>query len=96
MLCCGGKPICPPQETEQDLYADGYKPPAGSKPKAVRVNPGTVLVQARPVETAAGKVTQPSPNSYYVVNDDPVLTAPTSRTRSRASTKAAAAPARRT
>ena len=27
--------------------------------KAVRVNPGTVLVQARPVESAAGKVTNP-------------------------------------
>src|SRR5271156_791639 len=63
-----------PEETEQNLYADGYKPPAGATVEAVRVNPGTVLVQARPVETAAGKVTQPSPNSYYVLNDDPVLT----------------------
>ncbi len=62
-----------PEETEQNLYADGYKAPAGSEPKAVRVNPGTVLVQARPVETSAGKITQQSPNSYYVLNDDPVL-----------------------
>jgi SecD/SecF fusion protein len=75
MLCSGGKPICQPQETEQNLYADGYKPPAGSKPKAVRVNPGTIVVQARPVESPkTGKVTQPSPNSFYVLNDDPVLT----------------------
>ncbi|HYM45387.1 MAG TPA: protein translocase subunit SecD [Solirubrobacteraceae bacterium] len=74
MLCRGGKPICEPQETEQDLYADGYKPPPGSKPKVVHVNPGTVLVQARPVESASGKVTQPSPNSWYVLNDEPVLT----------------------
>ncbi len=75
MLCAGGKPICEPQETEQNLYADGYKPPAGSKPKAVRVNPGTILLQARPVESPkTGKVTQQSPNSFYVVNDDPVLT----------------------
>jgi SecD/SecF fusion protein len=73
MLCAGGKSICEPQETEQNLYADGYKPPAGSKPKAVRVNPGTVLVQARPVESAAGKITQPNPNSFYVLNDEPVL-----------------------
>jgi SecD/SecF fusion protein len=74
MLCSGGKPICQPQETEQDLYADGYKPPAGSKPKAVRVNPGTILLQARPVESPkTGKVTQQSPNSFYVVNDEPVL-----------------------
>jgi SecD/SecF fusion protein len=62
-----------PEETEQNLYADGYKAPAGSAPKAVRVNPGTVVVQARPVETSAGKITQQSPNSYYVLNDDPVL-----------------------
>ena len=37
------------------------------------MNPGTVLVQARPVEGASGKVTQASPNSWYVLNDDPVL-----------------------
>ncbi len=62
-----------PEETEQNLYSDGYKPPPGSKPKVVRVNPGTVLVQARQVESASGKVTQPSPNSWYVLNDEPVL-----------------------
>jgi SecD/SecF fusion protein len=74
VLCAGGKPICSPAETEQNLYADGYKPPAGAKVKAVRVNPGTVVVQARPVETAAGKITNESPNSWYVLNDEPVLT----------------------
>src|SRR5271168_2973417 len=63
-----------PEETEQNLYADGYKPPAGATVEAVRVNPGTVLVQSRPVETTAGKVTQSSPNSWDVINDDPVLT----------------------
>jgi SecD/SecF fusion protein len=73
VLCAGGKPICAPAETEQNLYADSYKPPPGSKPKAVRVNPGTVLVQAHAQETAAGKVTNESPNSFYVINDDPVL-----------------------
>ena len=74
MLCAGNTPTCPAEETEQNLYADGYKPPKGAKPKAVRVNPGTIIVQARPVEGAAGKVTQASPNSWYVLNDDPVLT----------------------
>jgi SecD/SecF fusion protein len=73
MLCAGGKPICAPAETQQNLYADGYKPPKGSKPKAIRVNPGTVVVQARPLETAAGKITNESPNSFYVLNDEPVL-----------------------
>jgi SecD/SecF fusion protein len=63
-----------PEETEQNLYADNYKPPAGAKVQAVRVNPGTVLVRARAVETSAGKVTKLSPNSWYVVNDAPVLT----------------------
>jgi SecD/SecF fusion protein len=60
-----------PEETKQNLYADNYKAPKGAK--AVRVNPGTVVLQAHPVESAAGKVSNPSPNSYYVLNDDPVL-----------------------
>ncbi len=62
-----------PEETKANLYSEGFKAPAGAETKAVRVNPGTVLVQARPVESAAGKVTQASPNSWYVLNDDPVL-----------------------
>src|SRR5437868_1442244 len=62
-----------PEETEQNLYAD-FKVPAGATPKPVRVNPGTLLVQARPVESKAGKVSNPSPNSWYVINDNPVLT----------------------
>jgi SecD/SecF fusion protein len=62
-----------PEETERNLYADNYKPPPGAKVKAVRVNPGTVLIQAHPVESASGKVANPSPNSWYVINDDPVL-----------------------
>jgi SecD/SecF fusion protein len=74
MLCKNGAAICPPEETEQNLYADNYKPPAGSVPKAIRVNPGTVLVQARPVETTAGKVSNRSPNSFYVLEDNPALT----------------------
>jgi SecD/SecF fusion protein len=63
-----------PEETEANLYADNYKPPPGSKPRVARVNPGTVLLQARPVESVSGKVTNRSPNSWYVLNDEPVLT----------------------
>jgi SecD/SecF fusion protein len=63
-----------PEDTKQELYADGYKPPAGAKPRALRVNPGTVLVQAHPVETADGRIINASPNSWYVLNDNPVLT----------------------
>jgi len=75
MLCPGTPaPItCQPAETEANLYADGYKPPAGSKPKAVRVNPGTVLVQARATESSSGKIINRSPNSWYVIKDNPVL-----------------------
>ncbi len=62
-----------PEETKANLYSENFKAPKGAELKAVRVNPGTVLVQARPVESAAGKVTQASPNSWYVLNDDPVL-----------------------
>src|SRR5436309_3032368 len=63
-----------PEETQQNLYADNYKVPAGATPKAVRVNPGTILVQAHAAESKAGKITNPSPNSWYVINDNPVLT----------------------
>jgi SecD/SecF fusion protein len=69
----GTTAVCQPAETEKALYANGYKPPAGAKVKAVRVNPGTVLLQAHPEESAAGKVGNPSPNSFYVINDEPVL-----------------------
>jgi SecD/SecF fusion protein len=72
VLCPGTKPICGPVDTEAELYADGYKPPADAKVKAVRVNPGTVLVEARP-EEFSGKVLKPEPNAFYVLNDDPVL-----------------------
>ncbi len=62
-----------PEETEHNLYSDLPKQPKGAKLKAVRVNPGTVLVQARPVESAAGKISNPSPNSWYVLNDEPAM-----------------------
>jgi SecD/SecF fusion protein len=63
-----------PEETERNLYADNYIPPPGVAVKAVRVNPGTVLVQAHPTETESGKVTNHSPESWYVLNDNPQLT----------------------
>jgi SecD/SecF fusion protein len=62
-----------PEETERNLYAD-YTPPPGAVTKVVRVNPGTVLVQAHPVETSSGKVTNRSPNSWYVLDDKPAFT----------------------
>jgi SecD/SecF fusion protein len=72
VLCAGGKPICGPADTEAELYADGYKPPADAKVKVVRVNPGTVLVEAKPGEFN-NKITKAEPNSFYVLNDNPVL-----------------------
>jgi SecD/SecF fusion protein len=63
-----------PEETQKNLYADLKGVPKGAKLKAVRVNPGTVLVRARAIESAAGKVTQKSPKSWFVIKDDPVLT----------------------
>ena len=62
-----------PEETEHNLRSDLPKQPKGTQLKAVRVNPGTVLVEAHAVESAAGKVSNPSPNSWYVLNDEPVL-----------------------
>src|SRR5256714_11858549 len=61
-----------PEETERNLTAD-YKPPPGAVTKAVRVNPGTVLVQAHPLESATGKVTNKSAESWYVNKDNSVL-----------------------
>ena len=72
VLCTDGKPICGPADTEAELYADGYKVPKGIKAKAVHVLPGTVLVESRP-EEFSGKVTKSEPNSFYVLNDNPVL-----------------------
>jgi SecD/SecF fusion protein len=63
-----------PEDTQSSLFADNYKAPAGSKPRAVHVNPGTVLVQATPITNPQGKVVTASPNSYYVLNDNYVLT----------------------
>jgi SecD/SecF fusion protein len=63
-----------PEESEANLYNALNYTKKGAKLKAVRVNPGTVLVQAHAVETAAGKITEASPNSWYVLKDDPVLT----------------------
>ena len=73
-----------PEETEASLYQGLEHEPTckggtpgcvakGAKLKSVRVNPGTVVVQAHPVESESGKVTNPSPNSYYVLNDNPLL-----------------------
>ncbi len=72
VLCAGGKPICGPVDTSGELYADGYKPPAGAKVKVVHVNPGTVLAEAHP-EEFSGKVVKSEPNSFFVLNDNPVL-----------------------
>jgi SecD/SecF fusion protein len=74
MVCPGPKApaTCPGVETEKLLY-EKAEPPKGAKLKAVRVNPGTVLLQARPTESSKGKVINHSPNSFYVLNDEPVL-----------------------
>jgi SecD/SecF fusion protein len=72
VLCPGNKLVCGPADTESELYADNYKPPADAKLKVVHVNPGTVLVEAHPEEFES-KVTKAEPNSFYVLNDDPVL-----------------------
>jgi SecD/SecF fusion protein len=63
-----------PEDTVANLYADGYKPPVGSKTKTVRVNPGTVLARAQAeTDPKTGKVTKAEPESWYVLNDNPVL-----------------------
>jgi SecD/SecF fusion protein len=63
-----------PETTQQDLFADNYKPPPTAKTKVELVKPGTTIVQAQAVTNASGAVTKASPNSWYVLNDAPVLT----------------------
>jgi SecD/SecF fusion protein len=72
LLCPGGEPICGPADTKAELYPDHYHPPAGATLKVVRVNPGTVLVQARP-EESNNRIAKGAPNSFYVLGDNPVL-----------------------
>jgi SecD/SecF fusion protein len=71
MLCPDGEPICGPADTKAELH-DHYRPPAGAKLKMVHVNPGTVLVEAHP-EESNNRIVKSAPNSFYVLNDDPVL-----------------------
>ncbi len=63
-----------PTESKASLTEEHVKAPKGAKVEAVHVNPGTVVVRARPVETAGGKVTQKEPEKFYVLKDKPVLT----------------------
>jgi SecD/SecF fusion protein len=72
MLCPGGELICGPVDTKAELYADHDRPPAGATFKVMHVNPGTVLVQAHP-EESDNRIVKSAPNSFYVLNDDPVL-----------------------
>jgi SecD/SecF fusion protein len=62
-----------PEDTYEDLSSDNPKFPKGAKLKAVHVNPGTVLAEASPELNSAGKAIVPEPESWYVLNDDPVL-----------------------
>jgi SecD/SecF fusion protein len=62
-----------PEDTQANLFAD-YKPPADAETKVVRVNPGTVLVRAHPLEDKNGKLVKAEPDFWYVLNDDPVMT----------------------
>ena len=72
--CQGAESEKAVRETEKQLIEKG-KMPKDAKPKAVRVNPGTIVVQARPTEGSGGKVLNRSPNSewFFVIKDDPVI-----------------------
>jgi SecD/SecF fusion protein len=61
------------EPTRADLFKD-YTPPAGAKPQVVHINPGTVIVRALAQTSGEGKVTNGSPESWYVLNDNPALT----------------------
>ncbi len=62
-----------PEETQANLEEATFKQP-GRVLKPVRINPGTVIVEAHATESEAGKVINKNPLSYYVLNDEPALT----------------------
>ncbi len=68
-----GKVLRGPEEIEKNLEPKSFTKVAEKDKKIVRVNPGTVIVQSHPVENGNGKVTNKSPESWYVLNDAPVL-----------------------
>jgi SecD/SecF fusion protein len=73
MVCPHGASHCAPVSTRKAL-TDQIKPASLARLKAVRVEPGTVVVQSRPREAPNGHLINRSPDSYYVLNDDPALT----------------------
>ncbi len=72
VLCAGGKPICTGPGHRKGPLRRRLHGPKDATVKAVHVNPGTVIVQARPIENE-GKVIAASPNSFYVLNDEALL-----------------------
>lgn len=60
------------QETRRDIFSDGYRAPQGARLQIVHVNPGTLVIRAKP-EESRGKVREVEPGSFYVINDDPAL-----------------------
>jgi SecD/SecF fusion protein len=70
MVCPAGASQCGPAPTRHSLLATTK---AVGSVKIVRVEPGTILAKARPLESASGQVLDTLPNSYYVIRDDPAL-----------------------
>ncbi|MHB1468024.1 MAG: protein translocase subunit SecD [Solirubrobacteraceae bacterium] len=67
-----------PEVTKQEALPKSYTPPKGTSSsdlKIVLVPPGTIVVRATPeLEHETGKVIKQSPESFYVLRDDVVLT----------------------
>lgn len=61
-----------PDETKAELYSDFTAQQAGGL-EAVHVNPGTVVVRARAAETQSGEITEQTPDSFFVLRDEPAL-----------------------
>ncbi len=62
-----------PENLRSQLEAKKLEAKYGASLQEVRVNPGTIVVRAHPVEGANGKVIDAEPDRFYVLNDDPVL-----------------------
>jgi SecD/SecF fusion protein len=59
--------------TEEELETAKHEAKLHTTLEAVHVNPGTIIVRARPEENSHQKVINAEPDKFYVLNDDPAL-----------------------
>lgn len=62
-----------PAATNTALTERHFEPARAANVEAVRINPGTVVIRARPVEGRGGNIVEQEPNRFYVLKDEPLI-----------------------